>query len=137
MPRKFWGWGDADFPIAPTIIEKTKLLLQMSLGIKEFSTIEPPTLSDLKLRKPRFELPNHLSTICKSDTYDRASHTYGKSYRDIWRGLYGIFDNPPDYVAYPHTESEIVELFEFAQKNQISLIPYGGGSSVCGGVEVT
>jgi alkyldihydroxyacetonephosphate synthase len=137
MPRKFWGWGDADFRISPQTIEKTKLLLQMSLGIQEFSSIEPPALENLKLRLPRFTLANNLLTICKSDTYDRASHTYGKSYRDIWRGLYGIFDNPPDYVAYPQTEAHILALFDFAQQNQIALIPYGGGSSVCGGVEST
>jgi alkyldihydroxyacetonephosphate synthase len=137
MSRKFWGWGDADFQIPPAVIEKTKQLLQMSLGIQKFNPITPPRLEDLHLRSPRFNLPSHLITICKSDTYDRASHTYGKSYRDIWRGLYGHFDNPPDYVAYPKTESEIMELMNFAQEHQISLIPYGGGSSVCGGVEST
>jgi alkyldihydroxyacetonephosphate synthase len=135
MTKKFWGWGYQSFEIPAQIIEKTKMLLQMSLGIKDFEQITPPKLEDLQLRAPRFKLNEKNISICKSDTYNRASHTYGKSYRDIWRGLHGQFDNPPDYVAYPHNEEEIMNLMDFASQNQISLIPFGGGSSVCGGVE--
>lgn len=135
--KKFWGWGFQDFIVPPQVIEKTKLLLQMSLGIKEFTQIELPKLEDLQLRQPRFKLDEKNVSICKSDIYNRASHTYGKSYRDIWRGLHGHFENPPDYVAYPQQEEDIIALMDFAIKNQIALIPFGGGTSVCGGVEST
>lgn len=45
------------------------------------------------------------------------------------------FDNPPDYVAYPKTEEQLFELLQFCSSEKIAVIPYGGGSSVVGGVE--
>ncbi len=40
-------------------------------------------------------------------------------------------------MAYPKSEDQISELMAFATERNISLIPYGGGSSVVGGVEPT
>lgn len=42
----------------------------------------------------------------------------------------------PDYVLYPQSEEDIVRILQFVQKNNIALIPFGGGSSVVGGVEM-
>ncbi len=135
--RKFWGWGYDKYPIDQSRVDQFAAMLQMALGIKAFSNIVPPQLSELNLRDPRFSLPATLSEYCTSETFDRASHAYGKSYRDIWRGLHGKFDNPPDYVAFPRTEEDIVQIYQFAVEEGISVIPYGGGSSVVGGVEPT
>jgi alkyldihydroxyacetonephosphate synthase len=44
----------------------------------------------------------------------------------------GLVDTFPDGVAYPSTETQVVELIKFAEKNEANLIPYGGGSSVVG-----
>jgi len=131
----FWGWGYDDYEVDEARIKQFADLLKMSLGIETFSDIQPPKLKDLDLREPRIELPEALKEYCSSDAFDRASHCYGKSYRDIWRGLHGIFDNPPDYVAYPKTETEILSILKFASANNISVIPFGGGTSVVGGVE--
>ncbi|MCO5249505.1 MAG: FAD-binding oxidoreductase [Chitinophagales bacterium] len=133
--KSFWGWGYEDFHISEDVIKKTMQLLQIGLGIQEFEEIYPPTIDEIKLPLPRFDLPESLKAICKDDTFSRASHSYGKSFRDVWRGLKGIYENVPDYIAYPKSEDEIQQLFEFATTQQIALIPYGGGSSVCGGVE--
>ena len=65
----------------------------------------------------------------------RVSHSYGKSFRDIVRALEGRFENPPDIVAYPTTENEILDLLQFAAAHNIAVVPYGGGTSVVGGVE--
>ena len=47
----------------------------------------------------------------------------------------GHFPSPPDYVAFPKTEEDISNILDWASSNDIAVIPYGGGSSVCGGVE--
>ena len=47
----------------------------------------PRPLEDLGLREPRLEPPSALEDICRADTYERASHALGKSYRDVVRGL--------------------------------------------------
>lgn len=135
--RKYWGWGMEDTPIDHENLQRMVEKLKKQLNITALDKVEPIPLEDLKLRAPRFRLSQELHAFCSNETHARASHTYGKSFRDIWRGIHGQFDNPPDYVAFPKTEGEIAALMEFAQKSNISLIPYGGGSSVVGGVEPT
>lgn len=133
--RKFWGWGYEDFPLSPAFVKQVKQMIQFSLGIKEFDEIPVPKLADVRLPAPRFELPSHLTGIATADVFERASHSFGKAFRDIWRALHLQFDNPPDYVAFPKTEEDISQLMAFAAQEQIALIPFGGGSSVVGGVE--
>jgi hypothetical protein len=48
---------------------------------------------------------------------ERIHHCYGQSYRDIARVLARDFSNPPDFVAFPGTEEDIVALMKFAEKN--------------------
>ena len=135
--RNFWGWGYADYELDPSSVEQFKSMLQMVLGIEKFSDLTAPVLEELNLRVPRITLPEAYMEFCTAEAFDRASHSYGKSYRDVWRGLHGKYDNPPDYVAYPTTEEQILSLMEYAAAHDVSLIPFGGGSSVVGGVEPT
>jgi len=59
----------------------------------------------------------------------------GKAYRDVVRGFYGRFENPPDLVAFPKDESEIETVLSWAEAEGAAVVPFGGGTSVCGGVE--
>ncbi len=133
--RNFWGWGLADEALPDTYISGFKSMVQLAFGIDSFDETPPPQLKDLLLRPPRFSLPYSLQSFCTRETYDRANHTYGKSFRDMMRAINKKFDNPPDYVAYPSTEEEIRALMDFCAEQEIALIPYGGGSSVVGGIE--
>ena len=133
--RSYWGWGYDGVSLPAHILNKYKSLIQGAFQVKEFDLIRPLPLDELELRTPRFSLPAPLEKFSSSTPYDRASHSYGKAFRDVWRGLQGIFPNPPDYVAFPRTEQEVQDLMAFASTNQIALVPYGGGSSVCGGIE--
>ncbi|MEM6316925.1 MAG: FAD-binding oxidoreductase [Bacteroidota bacterium] len=135
--RSYWGWGYANFPLPKPLLDKYKTSLKALFGIEQFENIVPMPVEDLPLRTPRFSLPKDLLAYCSASNFDRASHSYGKSFRDVWRGANGIFPNPPDYVAFPKTEADIERLMTFATANAISLVPFGGGSSVCGGTEPT
>jgi alkyldihydroxyacetonephosphate synthase len=73
--------------------------------------------------------------LFSDDHYERVSHSLGKAYRDIVRGFYGKFENPPDLVAFPRDESEIEAVLSWAEAEGAAVIPFGGGTSVCGGVE--
>ena len=135
--RNYWGWGYADFEFPQENLENFKALLKATLQIEEFEQHEVKSIDDLDLRNPRFDLPHTLSELCSSSNYERARHSYGMAFRDVWRGFHGQFPNPPDYVAFPQDENDIIQLMEFASANDVSLIPVGGGSSVCGGIEPT
>ena len=49
--------------------------------------------------------------------------------------MLGDYDCAPDVVAYPRNEAEISAVMDWAGGVGASLTPFGGGSSVCGGVE--
>src|ERR1700730_16227494 len=67
----------------------------------------PPALSEIALRPPRIAPPPALAPHCSSEHYDRAAHTYGKSFSDYVRGLAGQYDNAPDVVAYTRNEAAV------------------------------
>ncbi len=133
--RSFWGWGYADENLPEAFVHNFKAMVMAIFGISELDEQPPPRMEDISLRAPRFSLPDEMRTFCVDTPLDRAGHTYGKALRDVLRALDRQFDNPPDYVAYPRTERDIQELMTFCASRSIALIPYGGGSSVVGGVE--
>ena len=45
------------------------------------------------------------------------------------------FPNPPDQVAFPRTEADVAALLDWCGDAGVAVVPYGGGSSVVGGVE--
>src|SRR5262249_49521445 len=72
--------------------------------------------------------------ICASDAHARASHAWGRSYADVVRGFRGRFDHPPDFIACPREEAEVESVLEWCAQERVAAIPYGGGTSVVGGV---
>lgn len=133
--RKFWGWGYED-----ERIDDAQKKMFAAMVSHQFPGFEPqdrtePEIDEIELPAPRIEPSAALSGILSSDKFDRAAHTYGKSSRDIIRGANRQFDHPPDLVAFPKTETDIVDLLDWCSREGVAAIPYGGGSSVCGGVE--
>jgi alkyldihydroxyacetonephosphate synthase len=72
---------------------------------------------------------------CSTALYDRAAHTYGKSFRIMYAGLSADYSNAPNVVAYSRTEEEVAAVLDWAGSAQATVTPFGGGSSVVGGVE--
>jgi len=87
------------------------------------------------LRKPRLKVPEAFGDLFTDDHYERTSHALGKAYRDVVRGFRGEFENPPDLVAFPRDESEIEVVLEWCEAEGAAVVPFGGGTSVVGGVE--
>ena len=105
------------------------------LGINDLQDHEPPKIGSLTLREPRITPPRALDQICSADPRDRVAHAYGKAFRDIARNLLGQIDNAPDVVARPATEGEVVDVLDWCADAGVAAIPFGGGSSVVGGIE--
>lgn len=70
----------------------------------------------------------------KTDAYERVFHARGKSYLDLLHLRSGQIDVAPDAVVYPVSASEILNLLALAEGAGIAIVPFGGGSSVVGGV---
>ena len=133
--RKLWGWGYEDQQASHEEVEQVGRGAREHLGFEPAEVERPPRLEDLELPPPRIEPPAALASICSTDPYERATHAYGKAYRDLVRALRGRFDHPPDVVAFPADEAELERLLDWCAEAGAAAIPFGGGTSVVGGVE--
>ena len=128
-----WGWEES----AATDAQTARLAEALAgrFGIEPPEAEVPVALGDVDLRAPRIAPPASLSHLCSTDRRDRVAHTYGRSYRDVVRLLRGDLPHPPDLVAHPADEADVVALLDWCGSAGIAAIPFGGGSSVVGGVE--
>jgi alkyldihydroxyacetonephosphate synthase len=133
--RKFWGWGLEGEGLSVSEIEQLGATFAGRLGIDGLRVQEPPRVAELELRAPRLAPPASLEAAFSTDPYDRASHTYGRSFRDLVRAFRRDYAHAPDLVAFPRGEGELVSVLEWCSDAGVAAIPFGGGSSVVGGVE--
>ena len=137
MPRErsFWGWGWADkFPD-----DESRRALAANvgamLGIEPPELRTPPLVEQITLPAPAVALPPSLAPFCSAAANERISHTWGKAYRDLVRGFAGDFSGAPDFVARPRSERELEQVLGWCAQDGVAAIPFGGGTSVVGGVE--
>ncbi len=94
-------------------------------------------LEQVELPRSRLAAPASLAEFCSTELYDRASHSYGKAYRDVVRAFRGRFDHTPDVVAFPRDEAEVEAVIDWCADARAAAIPVGGGTSVVGGIEAS
>jgi alkyldihydroxyacetonephosphate synthase len=120
----WWGWGPADhvppFPDA----------------LKDLAGDPMPAVSIEAVRLPESRLPERLRAEgARTDRGDRIRHAAGKSYPDLIRIRSGDASGAPDGVLYPSSHEEVVRLLDLCAAEGVAVVPFGGGTSVVGGVE--
>jgi len=142
---RWWGWGVLDQGYSldgrPAFWPMLHERLELPNEAIERETL-PVALDEISLRPPRLD-DQVLSSLRKllgeesvrTDRRARVEHAYGKSYRDLIRIRAGHIPNPPDVIVYPADQGQIVPLLAWVADRDIALVPFGGGSSVLGGVE--
>src|SRR6266540_4126547 len=137
--RSFWGWGWADkFPddaARAALATHVAAMLGAAAPTLVPALRPQPRLDDARLPRPRVATPEPLAAICDLTNESRARHTYGKGYPDQWRAFAGDFAAAPDLVAWPRDERDIEAVLEWAARDRLWVIPFGGGTSVVRGVE--
>ena len=131
---KHWGWGFEDQAPSPAELEAAAAGIRERLGFGGKVEVPAP-LDRVEVRPPRLKAPAGLGDLFSDDKHERVSRALGKAYRDVVRGFRGEFENPPDLVALPRDESEIEAVLSWAESEGAAVIPFGGGTSVVGGVE--
>ena len=130
--RSFWTWGLQSEE--PTDAERARHAAQLSERFgTEIAAPSIPNVEDLDLRPPRIGIPDAVAGCCFTDNYERALHSYSADDKEP-SAIQGRFPNPPDVVAHPRNETELERVLEWCDSERHIAVPFGGGSSVVGGV---
>jgi len=93
-----------------------------------------PPVDGVPLRRARVEPPREMAGLVSGDHADRVLHCIGRSFRDLASLRSGQELAAPDVVATPGNAEELARVLEWANRDGLGVIPFGGGSSVVGGV---
>ena len=132
-PRRFWGWGEADAVLSERELATVQVMVGR-LGVG-FEPRPAPQVEEFTLPPSRVAPPPALASMFSAAPLDRLNRCAGKSYADVARMWLRAPPALPDWVAFPDDEQAVVDILDWAQSNDVAVVPYGGGSSVCGGVE--
>ena len=128
-----WGWGTAaDQPTSASLTELAPFVAA-STGVEVQAPEQPAP--DADLAPSRRALPPSLAHLGSHDAVDRARHGIGRSYRDLIRGIRSELTDVPDLVVRPESEQDVADLLDWAGREDVPVVPFGGGTSVTGGVE--
>lgn len=143
MQTKWWGWGDLarSYPLEGK--PHFWPFLESRLGSIPVASPRLERLEAIALPASRLEGPERMALEALVGPEDvttlseaRIRHTFGKSYRDLWRMRQGDLACVPDAVVFPETHDEVQAILMLAVERGLKVIPFGGGTSVVGGVEV-
>ena len=122
--RSFWTWGYVSDE--PSVAERQAAAARLSARFGRPVVPPPiPAIEDVALRPPRIDIPSRLAEFVNAEHAERATHTYGGHGMELLKALRGVFENPPDAVAHPRTETELEAVLEWCDAGRYTAIPYG------------
>jgi alkyldihydroxyacetonephosphate synthase len=139
-PRmRWWGWGtDGHDPAVPDGLDA---LLRAELGVDGRAT-PPVALDEVRLPEPALagEARAALEAVVgasfvRDDRATRIAHATGRSYPDLFRLRSGDIECAPDAVVLPADADEVQRVLVVCAEHGVAVVPFGGGTSVVGGVE--
>jgi len=133
---KWWGWGDP--AVEPQLDEEALATLRERVG-----ELEPwPVAAELEGFElpPAEPLPRALvEAVGEAGVFtgaeDRLRHAAGCGYADLARLRGGRLEAAPDAVLVPRDAGAVSRVLELCAAEGVAVVPFGGGTSVVGGVE--
>jgi alkyldihydroxyacetonephosphate synthase len=128
--RRWNGWGDdrITYPVTSSSIDFLEQLVGKGSPPKDVS------LQDTLARLPKSRLPQH--ALISTESTDRLVHARGQSFPNWLEMHSGMLNSYPDGVAYPISREDVSSLIRLANHEDYNIIPYGGGTSVVGHIDV-
>jgi alkyldihydroxyacetonephosphate synthase len=132
--RSLWAWGWRDkFPDDAARTGLTQLARAMLPGCEPALRALPP--DEPEIAAPTVDVPRPLAAFATQAPRDRAAHARGRAFPDLLAGFGGDYAGAPDLVVRPRTEQEVVTTLSLCMTRNWPVIPFGGGTSVVGGVD--
>ncbi|MCZ4499739.1 MAG: linked oxidase domain protein [Marmoricola sp.] len=135
-PEMHWSrWGNPD--LAGPLPESAFALVDAFIGTRDTPAVD---LADVRLSEPlAAELVAELVTIVGAehvltDHDTRLHRTRGKSTPDLLKLRSGDGTDSPDAVVRPADHDQVAELIAWCVRRHVALVPFGGGTSVVGGL---
>jgi alkyldihydroxyacetonephosphate synthase len=132
---RWWGWGDPER--SPVLGADALAMLSDVVGPAE--PAERASLEEVGMPEPR-ELPASLREAVGEHALlggreHRIRRAAGQSYPDLIRLRTGVLGDAPDAVVLPGTADEVGRVLEVCAAEGVAVVPFGGGTSVVGGVD--
>jgi alkyldihydroxyacetonephosphate synthase len=135
---RWWGWGDAAHP--PGLPAHALDFLRETIGLAERPR-PPVALASVRLPNATIA-PSALAALrellgaehVREGHAERVLHAAGKGYPDLVRLRAGEPEGAPDAVVYPGSHEQLRALLELCAHSSLAVVPFGGGTSVVGGV---
>jgi alkyldihydroxyacetonephosphate synthase len=138
-PRRdtnWWGWGDPT--VEPRLDDAALGVLRERLG-----ELEPwplaRSLEEFELPPAQPLPPEVAAAVGEENVFsgaeDRLRHASGRGYADLARMRGGRLDAAPDAVLTPPDAAALRRLVDACAAAGVAIVPFGGGTSVVGGVE--
>jgi len=136
-PAPAWTeWGQPKPELTPRI----RGLLRREIG--DTSPAAAAAISAARLPASRLS-PQAITTLLRvvgaghvrTDDETRARHAGGQSYAEIVHRRAGDASAAPDAVVFPATAGQVGDLLRTCTDLGIAVVPWGGGTSVVGGLE--
>lgn len=132
----WWGWGDpARVPELPDAVRR---LLGDALGVRQphsrVRSIESLTIAPPRIPAEAFTAVVGATNVSAADEA-RIRHTRGRSTPDLLRLGADDLAGAPDLVVAPASHEEVLEVLRVCSKRRVAVVPFGGGTSVVGGLE--
>lgn len=132
--RSIWAWGWRDkFPddaARAGLTQLAKVLVPTATPAARTLPSDAPVVPS-----PRVEIPAPLADFSTAAPRERAMHTRGRAFPDLVHGFAGDFTGAPDLVVRPRDEAEVTRVLAECDARGWAVVPFGGGTSVVGGVD--
>ena len=135
------GWGWAAHREQAPISEAVWYWLAAELGMPSLLATPARPLDELTIAPSRLSATERAQFTqilgeerVRDNQYERAFHARGRSYHDLLHLRAGDLSTAPDAVLYPRGTGEVLSVLSYAADNSIAVVPFGGGTSVVGGV---
>ncbi|RBO91607.1 FAD-binding oxidoreductase [Nocardia puris] len=134
--RSWWGWGTVEGAVTGSEREELTRRVGAMLPGADLAPHEPPDVTALGVGEGRARAPESLARLASGDLTDRVAHAHGQAFRDVVRCLLGQVTNVPDLVIRPENDQDVVDVLDWCTRARVAVVPFGGGTSVVGGVEL-